>query len=243
MYGDLAESGLAAESLRKSYDLRDHAGERERYFISANFHLQVTGDLEKAAQDCELWIQAYPREVLPHTMLAGLIYPVMGQYEKSLEQGTEANRLDPNFIYGYSPRIFAYIALNRLDEAKATYDQAIQRKLYSAFYPDRLYSIAFLQNDTAGMARQVALSAGKPGAEHRLLGAEGDTAAYYGRLRAAREFTSRAADSAQRQQETRKARGVRRLRRSTGSPVRQSRRSAAACRGGAGTFHRTRCAI
>ena len=139
-------------------------------------------------QNCELWIQAYPREVLAHTLLAGLIYRSIGQYEKALEQGTEATRLDPNFIFGYSTRVFAYIALNRLDEAKVTYDQAIQRKLYSAFYPDALYSIAFLQNDTAGMARQVTLSAGKPGAEHRLLGLEADTAAYFGRLRAAREF-------------------------------------------------------
>jgi serine/threonine protein kinase/tetratricopeptide (TPR) repeat protein len=202
MYGDLSESGLAAESARKAYDLREHTSERERYFISANFHLQVTGDLQKAIQVCELWIQAYPREVLAHTMQAGIIYPSMGQYEKALEQGTEATRLDPNFIFGYSTRIFAYIALNRLDEAKVTYDQAIQGKLYSFFYPDALYSIAFLQNDTVGMARQVTLSAGKPGAEHRLLRAEGDTAAYHGKLRAAREFTSRAVDSAQRQQET-----------------------------------------
>jgi eukaryotic-like serine/threonine-protein kinase len=202
MYGDIGEAGLAAEPLRKAYDLRGHTSERERYFISADFHLQFTGDLEKAVQDCELWIQAYPREVLAHTLLAGLIYPLMGQYEKALEQGTEATRLDPNFIFGYSTRVFAYIALNRLDEAKVTYDQAIRRKLYSAFYPDVLYSIAFLQNDTAGMAHQVTLSAGKPGTEHRLLGAEGDTAAYFGRLRAAREFTNRATDSAQRHQET-----------------------------------------
>jgi tetratricopeptide (TPR) repeat protein/predicted Ser/Thr protein kinase len=205
MYGDLSESGLAAESIRKAYGLREHTSERERYFISANFHLQVTGDLEKAVQDCELWIQAYPREVLVHTMLAGLIYPSMGQYEKALERGGEATRLDPNFVFGYSTRIWAYIALNRLDEAKAMYDQAIERKLNNASYPDALYSIAFLKNDTAGMARQVTLSAGKPGEEDSLLGEEGDTAAYYGRLRAAREFTSRAVDSAQRQQETESA--------------------------------------
>jgi eukaryotic-like serine/threonine-protein kinase len=202
MYGDLGETGLAAESLRNAYELRDHTSEWERYFISANFHLQVTGDLEKALQDCELWMQAYPREVLVHSLLAGLIYPTLGQYEKALAEGTEANRLNPNFIFGYTPRVFAYIALNRLDEAKATYEQAIERKLFSAFYPDALYSIAFLQNDAAGMAHQVALSAGKAGAEHRLLGLEGDTAAYFGRLRAAREFTNRAMDSAQRHHET-----------------------------------------
>jgi eukaryotic-like serine/threonine-protein kinase len=202
MYGDIGEPGLAAEPLRKAYDLRDHTSERERYFISANFHLLVTGDLEKAVQDCELWIQAYPREVFVHSLLAALIYPTLGQYQKALAEGTEANRLNPNFIFGYTPRVFAYIALNRLDEAKATYEQAMERKLYSAAYPDALYTIAFLQNDAAGMARQVALSAGKPGAENRLLDLEGDTAAYFGRLHVAREFTRRAMDSAQRDQET-----------------------------------------
>jgi eukaryotic-like serine/threonine-protein kinase len=205
MYGDIGEPGLAAEPLRKAYDLRDHTSERERYFISANFHLEVTGDLEKAVQDCELWIQAYPREVLVHSLLAGLIYPTLGQYQKALAEGTEANRLNPNFIFGYSPRVWAYIALNRLDEAKATYEQAIERRLYSDSYPDALYAIAFLQNDAAGMARQVALSAGKPGAENRLLDLEGDTAAYFGRLHVAREFTRRAMDSAQRDQETESA--------------------------------------
>jgi serine/threonine protein kinase len=128
MYGDIGEPGLAAEPLRKAYDLRDHASERERYFISANFHLQVTGDLEKAVQDCELWKQAYPREVFVHSMLAGLIYPTLGQYEKALAEGTEANRLNPNFAFGYSTRVWAYIALNRLEEATVTYHQAIQHE-------------------------------------------------------------------------------------------------------------------
>jgi serine/threonine protein kinase len=203
VYADLGESGLAAESLRKAYALRDHASERERYFVSANFHVEVTGDLEKAAQDCELWIQAYPREREPHTFSSVFIYPELGQYEKALAEATESNRLDPTFRD--TPRMFAYIALNRLDEAQATYEQAIERKLYSHSYPDALYAIAFLRNDATGMARQVSLSAGKPGTEHRLLGVEADTAAYFGRLRAARAFTRRAMDFAQGEQQTKSA--------------------------------------
>jgi ATP/maltotriose-dependent transcriptional regulator MalT len=58
--------------------------------------------------------------------------------------------------------------------------------------------MAFLQNDAAGMAKQVAWSAGKPGIEDELLSLEADTAAYSGRLRDAREFSRRAMDSAQR---------------------------------------------
>ena len=84
----------------------------------------------------------------------------------------------------------SYIALNHLDEAKATYRQALERKRnHPHFYLD-LYAIAFLQNDVAGMAQQVASSAGQPGVEDELLGLEADTAAYSGRLRGAREFFS-----------------------------------------------------
>ena len=71
----------------------------------------------------------------------------------------------------------------------------------SPFYPPALYQIAFLQNDAAGMAQQVAWSAGKPGVEDELLGLEAETAAYSGRLREAREFSRRAMDSAERAEE------------------------------------------
>jgi tetratricopeptide (TPR) repeat protein len=94
------------------------------------------------------------------------------------------------------------IALNRLDEAKATYGQAVQRKLdSSSFLHISPYQMAFLQNDAAGMAKQVAWSAGKPGIGDELLSLEADTAAYFGRLREAREFTRQAMDSAEQEKE------------------------------------------
>jgi predicted Zn-dependent protease len=60
-----------------------------------------------------------------------------------------------------------------------------------------MYPLAFLQNDTAGMAEQVAWAAGKPGVEDVLLAMEADTAAYYGQLRKALEFSRRAVASAE----------------------------------------------
>ena len=66
--------------------------------------------------------------------------------------------------------MFNYISLNRLDEAKAAHEQALGRKLNSPFFHEPLYQIAFLQNDAAGMAKQVARSAGTPGPEDELLG-------------------------------------------------------------------------
>jgi len=59
------------------------------------------------------------------------------------------------------------------------------------------YELAFLQNDTAGMAQQVAWAAGKPGVEDALLAREAETAAYSGHFEKAREFSRRAVASAE----------------------------------------------
>jgi eukaryotic-like serine/threonine-protein kinase len=198
VYGDVGESGLAANYIRKAYELRDRTSELEKYFISANFDLEVTGNFENAQQTCELWIQAYPRAELPHDFLSALILPAFGQYEKAVEEAGEAIRVNPDFPVSYLPLMYNYIALNRLDEAKAAYGGALERKLDDAYYPLPLYQIAFLENDSAGMAQQVASSAGQSGIEDKLLSLEAESAAYSGRLSDAREFSQRAVDFAER---------------------------------------------
>jgi eukaryotic-like serine/threonine-protein kinase len=198
VYDDIGETGIAADYTRKAYELRNRASEPEKYFIAANINILVTGNMEKAEQSCELWIQAYPRSVSPHLFLTGAIYPVIGQYEKGVEEGREAVRLNPNLSISYALLMFDYIDLNRLDEAKANYGQALERKLDHPFFHNALYQIAFLQDDAAGMEQQVAWSVGKPGVEDELLELEADSAAYSGRLRDAREFSRRAMDSAER---------------------------------------------
>ena len=198
MYGDMGESGVAADYTRKAYELRDRASEAEKFFITSSFHITVTGDIEKAQQTCELWIQAYPRTEMPHDLLSGIILPVLGKYEKAAEEGTEAIRLNPGSPISYDVLMFSYIPLNRLAEAKETYRKALERKLNHPLFQVALYEIAFLQNDAAGMEQQVARSVGTQGNEDELLGLEADTAAYSGRLRDARNFSRRAMDSAER---------------------------------------------
>ena len=73
---DIGEPSIAAGYTRKAYELRDRTSEPEKYFISASFHKEVTGNIEKAEQTCKLWIQAYPRSEMPHTFLSGAIYPM-----------------------------------------------------------------------------------------------------------------------------------------------------------------------
>jgi serine/threonine protein kinase/predicted Zn-dependent protease len=200
-YTSIGEPSLAADYSRKAYELRERTSEPERYFISAIFHKEVTGNLEKAEQSCKLYMQAYPRAEMPHVYLAGAIYPALGKYEKAAEEAREAIRLKPDTPIAYVFLIYAYVSLDRLDDAKAAYNQALERKLFSSFYLSALYQIAFLQNDVAGMVQQVAKSAGKPGIEDELLGLQSDTAAFSGRLKDAHEFSRRATESAEHAQE------------------------------------------
>ena len=196
-FTSIGEPSVGAESTRKAYELRDRTSEAEKYFILATYYKEVTGNLEKAEQTCRLWIQDYPRSPMPHSYLAGAVYPPLGQYEKGVEEAKEATRLSPAFPISYAFLMFNYTALNRLGDAKAAYRLASEYKLGLLFYSAALYQIAFLENDSDGMARLVARSAGQPG-EDELSGLEAETIAYSGRLRSSQEASRRAMESAER---------------------------------------------
>jgi eukaryotic-like serine/threonine-protein kinase len=201
----IGEPSIAADYTSRAYELRDRASEPEKYFISAIYYKEVTGNLEKAEQSCKLWAQDYPRAEMPHDYLSGGIYPQMGRYDGVVSEAREAIRLKPDYSVSYVLLMFGDMALNRLDDANATYRQAFERKLYHFFYPLALYQMAFLQNDAAGMKQQVTLSAGQPEIEATLLANEADTAAYSGRLREAEDLTRRAMESAERAEKKEKA--------------------------------------
>jgi eukaryotic-like serine/threonine-protein kinase len=194
MYGDIGESTLSAKNLSKAYQLRDRASDQEKFFISVNYDLQVTGNLEKAQQTCELWVQAYPRAWFPHALLSGGIYPELGKYEESVEEAKIAIGVDPDFSIGYGILAGSYVALERTSEAEKTLQRASERKLdIPDFYVLR-YVIAFLKDDKTGMEREAAQSREKPGVDDWMSNAEGFVAAYSGHLEEARKMSRRAAD-------------------------------------------------
>ncbi len=195
-YRDLDENVIAADYTRKAYELRGPSSEAEKYFILASYEIVTTGNLLKAKQNCELWMQAYPRNPMPRTFLSGPIYPTFGQYENAIELAKEEVRATPDSPVPYFVLGINYIRLNRLEEAKATYRQALERKLEHPYLHADLYLIAFLQNDAAAMKQQALWTAGKLGPENTILALQADTSAYSGRLREARAFSRQAIDSA-----------------------------------------------
>jgi tetratricopeptide (TPR) repeat protein len=132
--------------------------------------------------------------------LAG-VYINLGQYDKAVAEARESLRLNPASGVNYANLVACYLLLNRLEEARATAEEAQAKNLDSPELRPALYQLAFLQNDTAGMVRQVAWAAGKPGTEDILLAYEADTAAHSGQLGKAREFSRQAMASAERAEE------------------------------------------
>ena len=202
-YNDLNEASLAMAQFKKAYELRDRVSNRERLIIEANYYSSVTGDLERANEIYTEYIQTYPGKsetfnmmgIDPHNML-GVNLNILGQYEKAIGEQQEYLRLIPEAGFGYSNLMSCYLALNRLDEAKAVYGQAVSRNIEPVYLHLAGYYLAFLKGDDDGTHGHLVWATGEPGAEDLLLSAQSDTEAYFGRLVKAREFSQRATLSA-----------------------------------------------
>ena len=129
---------------------------------------------------------------------ASTAYVSLEQYESFLAQAREAVRLAPSDTQNNAFLVGAYLWLNRFEDAQAAAEEIRARNLDSSALRFFLYQLAFMKNDTAGMAQQLAWSAGKPGVEDVLLAFEAHTAAYTGSLRKARALFDQAIASAKR---------------------------------------------
>jgi eukaryotic-like serine/threonine-protein kinase len=199
-YANLGETRLAAENLRKAYELRERTSEPERLFIESHYHDIAVGDKEKARGEYELWVQTYPRDWVPRMELGG-VYSDFGQYDKALAETIEASRLNPTSGLIYSNLVLAYLSLNRLEEGRATAQEALAKRPDSPPVRLGLYVLGFLKEDVASMAQQVAWATGKVGVEDVLLASEANTACYFGKLGDARQFSRRAVGAAERANE------------------------------------------
>ena len=193
-YFNLNQGDLAAENATKAYELRDRVSEHERYRISTTYYHTVTGELEKAIEEYELWSKSYPRDDTPHLNL-GVIYQQLGQYDKAVVETKEALRLKPTTT-GYGNLAFEYIALDRLDDAEKILREAQAKGFDGLDIRGNLYLLAFRRGDSKGMEQQLAWAAGRAGDEDAMLSGQADTDAYYGRLSRARDYSRRAVESA-----------------------------------------------
>ena len=200
-YSVLGKYVLGRESIRKAYELRERASERERFDIVAGYHQSITFDLQRTMENCELWEQSYPQEFAPHRIL-GFENAVLGRFERSAEEFAKARDLDPGQSIPYAGLMEDYRALNRFAEAEAVYEDAKAHHVAAGIVESNLYPLAFLRDNEQEMARVTTVLSGEPGFEIIALREETNTAAYFGRFNAARELTRDMKEIALREKDT-----------------------------------------
>jgi len=191
-YLNTGEDGLAAESIGRAFALRERVSEWEKYAIESRYYFSVTGDLEKARAVYEAWALSYPR----HAPLDNLseIAVQLGQFQKALAVVSSSGQHDPESAVGCDIAD-SYIDLNLLPAARSASEEELKKQPNDACSHSNLYIVAFLENDSESMSKQLAW-ASQQGVDD-IPELEARFTAYYGRLEKARELSSRGVAGAQ----------------------------------------------
>ena len=179
----------ARDEFKRAYDLRERVSEHERFLIAAHYYGGVTGEWDAQISELEMWKDKYPRDGEPLNLLAHR-YTVVGPFEKAVNEAHAALDLNSKDARPYVNLAVAYIGLNRFAEASQTLRQARDQNLQTANMHQRLFQLAWLQGDTAGMQEQLAWARtdGKP---EDTPSWEAQVAAFSGQLAKAHELTDR----------------------------------------------------
>ncbi len=197
--GVYANTGRSAEApvfSRRAFELRDRVSERERFFISWRYYLDAEQAWDRALELSLSWTMTYPREAFAFNSL-GLASAAFGQHQQAVDAFREAIRLDPRFVPPHGNLAGSTIALNRFEEAKGLLAEASSRGLDFISLRRMAYLIAFLDNDSAAMTRELALVRDTRDAMWASIW-EARTAAFSGRFRKAHELFQNGVEAARR---------------------------------------------
>jgi len=159
VYGNTGHNTEGALAIKKAYELRDRASEREKLYIQAHYYAAVTLDAQKAIATYADWRQTYPRDTTPYDN-AALLYSQLAQPEKALDLASQAHRINPHDVYAYDNMASAYQALNRFDEAKGIAEEAIADKSDGIGVHFVLIDLAHIRGDRPAYEHELELEKG-----------------------------------------------------------------------------------
>ena len=187
VYTNLGQQELSDQNRQKAFELRDRASEREKLYIMSHYYGDA-GQLDKAITALEMYKQEYPRDYIPSNNLA-TIYIQLGQFDNAVENARQAVALDPWSVNGYSNLAAAYAGLNRVEEAKATLNDAFQHNVNTAGVHMQMAMLHWSQGDEQAMEKELEKAEAGPGKEYSVTGFRSGLAGMRGQLRQARELT------------------------------------------------------
>jgi DNA-binding winged helix-turn-helix (wHTH) protein/tetratricopeptide (TPR) repeat protein len=152
-YSNLEESELATEFFKKAFDLREHATEPERLYITGRYFDIVTAEIEKGSGIYKLWTEIYPNDWRGHNSLANDAN-LLGRFDVAAAAAERVIELEPDHAYGYTNRAVALLGLNRLSEATQVSREAVRRGRDGGVVHSVLLAVALINGDAAGVAQE-----------------------------------------------------------------------------------------
>lgn len=160
--------------------------ERERLFITYQYHDRATGDQLKTREALEVWKRTYPRDYRPSNALALLLIH-LGDYDAAVTEAEDAMPRHPVHAFPRSNLAHALRGAGRYDEARAVAERAMAEKLETVPMRRLLYQLAELQGDGELARRQIEWAVNHP-RSFDISGARGQVAIFHGRMAEARRL-------------------------------------------------------
>ena len=149
-YYSLNDFQKAAEFFKRSFDLRNHTTERERFSIETMYFGYSLNDLEEAIRRSRQFALIYP-DVADNWVTLCSLSTQLGRYSQAVEAGEHALGLDPHSGVASVELARAYLRANRFGDAKRIAQAAVVDGKDHWDIHSILFKIAFWENDEVRM--------------------------------------------------------------------------------------------
>ena len=190
IYSNAAEMTKSKAYYKKAFEMRQRTTDRERLYIAAHYYSVATGEIQRAIDAYEIWRSLFPRDVSPANNLA-VEYLSIGQPQNALEVARTAVQLDSSSGISNAVLARAYFESGHYPEVQTLCSDATRGTSNVIMLHEDCFLLAFVQNDSAAMQRQLQWAHGNP-AEGELIDEAAWAAMYRGKIAEARSLFSRA---------------------------------------------------
>jgi serine/threonine protein kinase len=180
------DTALAVDPEERAYALRDRMTIPGRFQAETGYYDLVTGEREKSAPVYARWIELFPQNLIARVNYAHCLFQ-LGRFDEAALYMRDATRDVPSSAF-YQSLMGAYMGAGRLEEAKATFDEAEARKMDMPTLRSKRAILAFLQRDNVALAAQWEWVAQHPKDVTMMLG-KARMQMYYGQFQAAHHLT------------------------------------------------------
>lgn len=151
----------ASDAFTRAFRAADRTSLPEKYYITAHYHLTVTGKLDEASTALQTWKRLYPGSQVPSVLLAAIYNNDLGRYQDTLD---ELARIEPTLSSATAAwqRTIALGALGRVDEALRALEDARFKGDLEPLASFERAALLWMKGDRAGLQAEAdrAASAG-----------------------------------------------------------------------------------